>query len=77
MTDTTNTPRTDAHVVSLRLNPEVSGCNRTIKLAESLEQESNMLLEALVYARRFLKKTDHDTDYVDSAIAAAKKAREQ
>jgi hypothetical protein len=26
------------------------------------------LLEALKYARRFLKSEDHDTDYVDSVI---------
>lgn len=30
------------------------------------------LLEALVYARRFLRKADHDTDYVDAIIARAK-----
>lgn len=29
------------------------------------------LLEALVYARRFLRPEDHDTGYVDAAIAKA------
>jgi hypothetical protein len=29
------------------------------------------LLEALKYARRFLKKDDYDTDYIDSVIAKA------
>jgi hypothetical protein len=29
------------------------------------------LLYALKYARRFLRKEDHDTDYVDAAIAKA------
>lgn len=30
------------------------------------------LLKALVYARRFLRKDEHDTDYVDSIIAKAR-----
>lgn len=32
------------------------------------------LLEALVYARRFLRPIDHDTEYVDSIIAKARGA---
>lgn len=30
------------------------------------------LYEALAYARRFLKKADHDTDYVDRVLAKAR-----
>lgn len=30
------------------------------------------LLEALIYARRFLKAGDHDTEFVDGAIAKAR-----
>ena len=29
------------------------------------------LLKALKYARRFLRKEDHDTDYIDAVIAKA------
>lgn len=43
-----------------------------IKGQHAAEAGNNELLEALIYARRFLRKEAHDTDYIDAAIAKAK-----
>jgi hypothetical protein len=37
---------------------------------EALRRERDELFKALKYARRFLKPEDHDTDYIDAALAA-------
>ena len=38
-----NTPRTQFHINGLKKNPELSGCNRTLEFAKTLEVEIQAL----------------------------------
>jgi hypothetical protein len=64
------TPRTDKFRLKLRARQESEEFER------SLELESNMLLEALTFARAFLDSDGPMLVPVEAAITAAKKARE-
>jgi len=44
---------------------------------ETARAESDALAEALAYARRFLNSEDHDTAFVDKALAARKQTNDQ
>ena len=63
---------TDADLLALRRSlPMEAGDVEYARAVLARYADATELLEALRYARRFLKPADHDTAFIDSAITKA------
>lgn len=70
-TDPASIEGSDGNPVCMFGNPAGSACLFENEADYHLIAAAPEMLEALKYARRFLRKEDHDTGYIDAAIAKA------